>query len=111
MAGYHGSRPLKAGWERSPAAQRFFRENMLGTEPVTGPLLVIAGEADKSAPFSLVRETARKACRHGIALTFRSYPGLDHDPTMVTSTPDQLAWIRERFDNQPTINSCEDLRP
>jgi hypothetical protein len=47
----------------------------------------------------------------GVALTFRSYPGLDHDPTMDKSTPDQLAWIRERFAGKPVSSNCGDLPP
>jgi hypothetical protein len=39
-------------------------------------------------------------------VTFRSYPGLDHDPTMEKSTPDQLEWIRSRFAGQPATSNC-----
>jgi hypothetical protein len=39
-------------------------------------------------------------------VTFRSYPGLDHDPTMETSTPDQLEWIRARFAGKPAESNC-----
>jgi pimeloyl-ACP methyl ester carboxylesterase len=102
---------LKPGWDQSAAAQQFFHNNELGTAPISGPLFVIGGEADETVPFSLLRATAQKACRNGIALTFRSYPGLDHDPTMEKSTPDQLAWVRDRMANKPAINSCASLVP
>jgi hypothetical protein len=52
----------------------------------------------------------QKACRNGIALTFRSYPGLDHDPTMDHSTPDQLAWVRDRFAGKASTGNCADLK-
>jgi hypothetical protein len=37
------------------------------------------------------------------------YPGLDHDPTMDKSTPDQLAWIRDRFAGKPFTGNCRSL--
>lgn len=104
-----GETVLKAGWERSSAAQQFFKANELGVAPVGGPLLVIAGEADETVPIALERATVKKACANGIVLAFRSYPGLDHDPTMEKSTPDQLRWIRERFAGKPFTGNCADL--
>jgi pimeloyl-ACP methyl ester carboxylesterase len=102
---------LKPGWDQSAAAQQFFRGNELGAMPIRGALFVIGGEADETVPFPLLRATAQKACRNGIALTFRSYPGLDHDPTMEKSTPDQLAWVRDRMAGKPELNSCASLVP
>jgi len=104
-----GGKVLKAGWDRTTGAQRFFMANELGLQHVGGPLLVIAGEADETVPFELVKATAVKACRDGIALAFRSYPGLDHDPTMEKSTPDQLAWVRDRFAGKPFASNCASL--
>jgi len=100
---------LQPGWDRTPAATQFFRDNELGSAPVSGPLLVIAGEADQTVPIESVRATVQKACRNGIALSFRSYPGLDHDPTMDRSTPDQLAWIRDRLAGKPAATNCASL--
>lgn len=100
---------LKPGWDQAPAAVRFFEENELARAAVRGPLLVIAGEADETVPYTALRATAKQACRNGSALTFRSYPGLDHDPTMDKSTPYQLAWIRDRFAGKPNVSNCASL--
>ncbi|HEX4151959.1 MAG TPA: alpha/beta fold hydrolase [Steroidobacteraceae bacterium] len=102
---------VKSGWDKTAASERFFTNAELGTAPVRGPLLVIAGEGDQTVPIATVRATVHKACRNGIALTFRSYPGLDHDPTMAQSTPDQLAWVRDRFSGKPSADHCADLPP
>ncbi len=72
-------------------------------------MLVIAGEGDQTVPFASLEGTVQKACRNGIALTFRSYPGLDHDPTMDKSTPDQLAWVQDRFAGA-TSGNCAELK-
>ena len=102
-------RNLKDDWDQTEGAKQFFKDNELGSSPTFGPLLVIGGEADETVPIASLRATVAKACRNGIALTFRSYPGLDHDPTMDRSTPDQLAWIRDRLAGLPATNSCPTL--
>lgn len=100
---------VKPGWDKTTAAERFFKTNELGSAPIGGPLLVIGGEADQTVPFAALRATVQKACKNGIALTFRSYPGLDHDPTMDRSTPDQLAWVRDRFAGKASTSNCAAL--
>ena len=102
---------LKPGWDRTAAAQQFFTANQLGSAPVRGPLLVLSGEADETVPLALVKTVVKKACGNGIALSFHSYPGLDHDPTMEKSTPDQLAWVRDRFAGKPFASNCASLAP
>lgn len=98
--------PLKAGWERTPAAERFFQASEVGQAPIAGPLFVIAGEGDRTVPVDGVRATVKEACGRGVSLRFRTYPGLDHDATMEKSTPDQLAWIAERFAGAPAADDC-----
>ena len=97
---------VKPGWDKTPAARKFFKNNELGIAPIGGAMLVIAGEGDQTVPIATMRETVRVACDHHIDLTFRSYPGLDHDPTMDKSTPDQLAWIRDRLAGKPAAGNC-----
>ena len=98
---------LKPGWNTTPAARRFFDQARIGEAPIAGPLLVVAGEADQTVPLWAVRATAVSACGHGIGLTLRTYPGLDHDPVMEKSTPDQLAWIADRFAGRPAPAACD----
>jgi pimeloyl-ACP methyl ester carboxylesterase len=107
--GAKGKRSLKPGWEKLPAVQTWGRENATGTQPIGGAFFVIGGEADMTVPFTSLKATTIKACQRGIALTYRSYPGLDHDPTMAVSLPDQLAWVRERMAGTPAKNSCPEL--
>jgi alpha-beta hydrolase superfamily lysophospholipase len=68
--------------------------------------LVIAGEADQTVPIAAVREAVKKLCASKQAVTFRSYPGLDHDPTMEKSTPYQLDRIRARFAGKAAGSNC-----
>jgi len=88
---------LKDGWARNQWMQKYAAQNEEGKVRVTKPLFVITGEGDRTIPIQSAREIVERACRLRSAIFFKSYPGLDHDPTMVASTPDQLAWIRDRF--------------
>lgn len=97
---------LQPGWDKDPWVRRFFAEDALGEHPIGGPMLVIAGEGDKTVPIDSVRDTVAKACKAGLAIDFRPYPGLDHDPTMIRSTPDQLRWIKDRFAGKPAASTC-----
>jgi len=113
---YHGyalyadltsSAMLKPGWNRNVWVRRFFKESEVGESPVAGPLLVLTGESDATVPLESVRQTVARACKVGSPqLTFRSYPGLDHDPTMGQTVRDQVAWIHERFSGLPAGSSC-----
>jgi pimeloyl-ACP methyl ester carboxylesterase len=97
---------LRPKWEKSPWIHRFFEGNAVGNSPIGGPLFVIAGEADQTVPLEGVRAAVKQMCAAKQAVTFRSYPGLDHDPAMETSTPDQLDWIRSRFAGKAAVSNC-----
>jgi alpha-beta hydrolase superfamily lysophospholipase len=97
---------LRPQWEKSVWIHRFFEGNAVGNAPVGGALLVIAGEADQTVPISGVRAAVKQMCAAKQPVTFRSYPGLDHDPTMEKSTPDQLEWIRGRFAGKAPTSNC-----
>ncbi|HLY54624.1 MAG TPA: lipase family protein [Stellaceae bacterium] len=99
---------LRPGWDQDPSVQQFLAENALGERPIFGPLLVITGDGDKTVPVESVRATVAKACKAGIPVDFKVYPGLDHDPTMTNSTPDQLRWIKDRFAGKPAAPGCGD---
>lgn len=100
---------VKDGWLDLPPVKRYMQGGEFGRKPVGGPLFVITGEADETVPVEGVRTNVRLACRNGMKVAFRSYPGLDHDPTMDKSTPDQLAWIRDRFAGKPFEGNCQSL--
>jgi len=97
---------LRPHWEKSASVHRFFEGNAVGAAPIGGPLFVIAGEADQTVPIVAVRAAVKQLCDAKQPVTFRSYPGLDHDPTMEKSTPVQLEWIRARFAGKPAVSNC-----
>ena len=97
---------LRPHWEKSPWVHKFFQGNTVGNVPIGGPMYVIAGEADQTVPIAAVRAAVKKICALKQTVTFRSYPGLDHDPTMEQSTPAQLDWIRARFAGKAAGSNC-----
>jgi len=97
---------LRPQWEKSAWIHRFFEGNTVGIAPIGGPLLVIAGEGDQTVPIEGVRAAVKQICAAKQPVMFRSYPGLDHDPTMEKSTPDQLKWIRARFAGKAATSNC-----
>ena len=94
------------GWDRNPWVRKFFAENRAGAKPIAGPLLALAGEADVAVPLGAVRDVVDRACRNHLAISFRSYPGYDHEPTMANTTADQIAWIRDRFAGKLPQANC-----
>jgi len=97
---------LRPNWQKNVWVHRFFEGNSQAKAPIGGPLFVIAGEADQTVPIDGVRTVVTAMCAAKQPVTFRSYPGLDHDPTMEKSLPDQFAWIRARFAGKPATSNC-----
>jgi hypothetical protein len=48
----------------------------------------------------------REACSRGLPIEYVHRPGLDHDPLMQQTTPEQLAWARDRLDGKPWASNC-----
>jgi pimeloyl-ACP methyl ester carboxylesterase len=104
--GVDAPRMIKPSWGQNSWMKKWLAENTVAKAPLGGPIFVIAGEADQSVPIAAVREVVQRACRNRLPLYFRSYPGLDHEPAMVQSTPDQIAWMRDRFAGKPAPSNC-----
>ncbi len=102
-----GDKLLRKGWEHSTRVKDFFDSLALARKPIGGPMLVLAGEADQTVPIDGVRDAVKKMCAMKQPVSFKSYPGLDHDPVMYQSTPYQLDWIRARFAGKPAASSCD----
>jgi len=100
---------LRAGSQTNPWVHQFFEGIKLGDKPIGGPMLIVAGEADQTIAIGAMRAAAKQMCERRQPVSFRSYPGLDHDPVMEKSTPDQLAWIRARFAGSPALSNCASL--
>ena len=108
--GVDGSAMVKPGWQTNPWLGKFLDEIEIGDRPAAGPVFVIAGEGDTAVPIAGIRDSVARACKAGQTISFRSYPGLDHTPTMQMTVTDQIDWIRGRFAEKPSTNSCAALQ-
>ncbi|HUY83593.1 MAG TPA: alpha/beta hydrolase [Steroidobacteraceae bacterium] len=97
---------LKADWRANPWIRRYVRAAREGVTRLNKPIFVLAGGGDRTVPIGGARRVVARACRVGSLVDFKTYPGLDHDQTMVQSLPDQLRWIRDRFEDKPPPGNC-----
>ncbi len=99
-------RAVKPGWDKSPEVERYNQDSKSADKPIRGPLLILAGDDDRSVAIANIAASVKQACHIGLPVEYRHHPGLDHDPLMQETTPEQLAWVRERLDGKPWASNC-----
>jgi hypothetical protein len=102
-----GTRPaVRRGWNQLPQLRRYNADSRSGEQPIRGPLLVLAGDDDRSVAIGNIEAGVQRACAHGLPIEFVHVAGLDHDPLMEQTTPRQLDWVRERLAGRPWSSNC-----
>ena len=71
---------------------------------------MLAGDDDNSVAIANIAAGVKEACGIGLAIEYRHRPGLDHDPLMQETTPEQLAWARDRLAGRPWAGNCAAAR-
>jgi alpha-beta hydrolase superfamily lysophospholipase len=99
-------RAVKPGWDEAPEVHQYNQGNRSADKPIRGPLLVLAGDDDKSVAIANIAAGVKAACRIGLQIEYVHRPGLDHDPLMEKTTPLQLAWARNRLAGKPWTGNC-----
>ena len=102
-------RGVNPGWDKAPEAHRYIQDSRSANKPIRGPLLVLAGDDDQSVAFANIVAGVKEACSLGLPIEFVHRPGLDHDPLMQNTTPEQLAWVRDRLAGEPWASNCKAL--
>ena len=97
---------VRPGWDQLSELKRFSADNRSGDKPIRGPSLVLAGDDDRSVAIANITASVRDACKRGLGLEFVHRPRLDHDPLMDKTTPEQLAWARDRLAGKPWHGNC-----
>jgi hypothetical protein len=97
---------VKPGWQALPEVRLYNREAYSGDKPIRGPLMVLAGDDDRSVAIANIKTGVERACRSGSEIEFVHRPGLDHDPLMEKTTPLQLAWARDRLAGKSWAGNC-----
>jgi alpha-beta hydrolase superfamily lysophospholipase len=103
-------RAVVKGWDQSPEVHRYNQDSRSANKPIRGPLLVLAGDDDQSVAIANIAAGVQEACRLGLPVEYVHRPGLDHDPLMEKTTPEQLAWVRDRLAGKPWTSNCDALQ-
>ena len=101
--------PARADWAQAPQARNYRHDSQSGERPIFGPLLVVAGDDDRTVAIESITASVKRACSRGLAIEFRRRAGLDHDPLMEQTTPELLAWSRDRLAGKPWTGNCAAL--
>lgn len=99
-------RAARPGWDRVPELRRYNEDSSSANKPIKGPLLVLAGDDDRSVNFGNIQTGVAQACRNGLPIEFVHRPGLDHDPLMEKTIDLQLEWTRDRLQAKPWKGNC-----
>ncbi len=102
-------RAVQPGWDRAPEVRRYNHDSRSANKPIRGPLLVLAGDDDKSVAIENIALGVKEACGLGLPIEYRHRAGLDHYPLMQETTPEQLAWVRDRLAGKPWHGNCGGL--
>jgi pimeloyl-ACP methyl ester carboxylesterase len=100
-------RAVMPGWDQAPEVRRYNQDSRSANKPIRGPLLVLAGDDDQSVAIANVAAGVHEACRRGLPIEYVHRPGLDHDPLMSKTTPEQLDWVRDRLAGKPWATNCD----
>jgi hypothetical protein len=98
-----------SGWDQAPEVRRYNKDSLSANKPIRGPLLVLAGDDDHSVAIANIAAGVHDACILGLPIEYVHRPGLDHDPLMQKTTPEQLVWARDRLDGKPWVSNCAAL--
>ena len=93
-------------WAAASEVKKYLRDSQSANKPIAGPLLVVAGDDDKSVLIQSIRRSVNHACHIALPIEFWHRPGLDHDPLMQQMTPAILRWARARLDQERWTGNC-----
>jgi pimeloyl-ACP methyl ester carboxylesterase len=83
--------------------------NEPGGLPIRVPVMVMQGAADATVRPADTDRTVRRLCGNGVALEYRTFPGVDHDGVMASGAEVAIAWMRARFSGTPAGGNCAAL--
>jgi pimeloyl-ACP methyl ester carboxylesterase len=92
---------------RSEPWRRILAEATPGGRPISVPLLMIQGGADKLIRPVLTERLARRLCTAGEPVELRLYPAAEHAEAGIVASPDVAAWIAGRFAGAPAPSTCQ----
>lgn len=80
--------------------------NEPGALRIPVPTLVVQGLGDVTVLPEHTADAVRGLCVGGSLVEYRTYPGVDHNGSMVSGAEHAQAWMAARFAGQPTSGNC-----
>ena len=88
---------------------KLLRENSPSLAHVSVPVFIAQGSADQVVIPDVTREFAIRTCHAGLPTRYVSVEGGNHTTIAQRSQEATLAWIADRFANQPPLSDCDKL--
>lgn len=99
-------RPISAFLDEEPFASRV-DEQLIGRRTPEAPVLIVHSLTDDIVPFEQSRELAQRWCAQGADVEFQPTPAPGHVGGYPAGSPSALAFLKARFDGQPTHSTCD----
>ena len=89
-----------------PDLKSLLEENSPGQHPPSVPVFIGHGDADQQVPIAVSHQLATKYCALDVNVSRHTYAGQDHDAIVDAAASDAMAFITNRFDDNPASGTC-----
>lgn len=98
-----GMRPglLLGLFDEIPAVYELLKRSNVGDDPISIPVMVSQGDADKIVPTWLTDALVDRMCELGVQVDYRVHSGESHNDSTFLHMPEFREWTRDRFDGLP----------
>jgi len=98
-------------WSHNPMetepARSVALSNDVGAVSVDAPLFLISGTADQTVVIQRARDLFTKLCDAGQVTEYLELEGATHDNEYAQGAAQITAWLQDRLDGKPAVDSCE----
>ena len=98
-------------WSHNPMetepARSVALSNDVGGVSVDAPLFLISGTADQTVVIDRARDLFAKLCDAGQVTEYLELEGATHDNEYAQGAAQISAWLQDRLDGKPAVDSCE----
>ena len=90
----------------TPPWREILEQNTPGDQPISVPILVTQGDADKLVLPATTANFVARLCRAGEHVTYHTYPHIDHGLVGERSVPLLIPWLRDTLAGRSPATTC-----
>jgi predicted esterase len=94
-------------WARNATLRRFIDSLEPAKGRSAGPILLLQGGRDQTAPVEVSTALNKELCDLGDVVNYRIYADANHESVLSASYKDVAAWLRDRLQGQPAPSTCQ----